>query len=76
LKFCRGQKGIRHTIGYLEEITFANIFSKILISYLTPTLTKVSYSQDGSDTNSVGTPIYHSGIPIMHTTHDPMISMS
>jgi hypothetical protein len=25
---------------------------------------------------SVGTPIYHSGIPVMHTTHDPMISMS
>jgi hypothetical protein len=26
-------------------------------------LTKVSYSQDGSDTNSVGTPDYPSGIP-------------
>jgi hypothetical protein len=24
----------------------------------------------------VGTPVYHSGIPVMHTTHDPMISMS
>jgi hypothetical protein len=24
----------------------------------------------------VGTPDYPSGIPVMHTTHDPMISMS
>jgi hypothetical protein len=63
-------------MGYLEEITFANSFSKILLSYLTPMLTKVSYSQDGSDTNSVGTPVYHSAIPVMHTTHDPMISLS
>jgi hypothetical protein len=39
-------------------------------------LTKVSYSQDGSDTNSVGTPDYPSGIPDMHTIHDPMISVS
>jgi hypothetical protein len=39
-------------------------------------LTKVSYSQDGSDTNSVGTPDYLSGIPDMHTIHDPMISVS
>jgi hypothetical protein len=37
-------------------------------------LTKVSYCQDGSDTNSVGTPDYPSGIPDMHTIHDPMIS--
>jgi hypothetical protein len=39
-------------------------------------LTKVSYSQDGSDTNSVGTPDYPSEIPDMHTIHDPMISVS
>jgi hypothetical protein len=39
-------------------------------------LTKVPYSQDGSDTNSVGTPDYPSGIPNMHTIHDPMISVS
>jgi hypothetical protein len=39
-------------------------------------LTKVSYSQDGSDTNSVGTPDYPSGIRDMHTIHDPMISVS
>jgi hypothetical protein len=39
-------------------------------------LTKVSYSQDGSDTNSVGTPDYPSGIPDMHTIHDPVISAS
>jgi hypothetical protein len=32
-------------------------------------LTKVSYSQDSSDTNSVGTPDYPSGIPDMHTIH-------
>jgi hypothetical protein len=74
--FWRGKKGISHTIGYLEEITFANSFSKILASYLKPMLTKVSYSQDGSDTNSVGTPDYPSGIPDMHTIHDPMISVS
>jgi hypothetical protein len=24
----------------------------------------------------VGTPVYHSGFPVMHTTQDPMISMS
>jgi hypothetical protein len=41
-----------------------------------PMLTKVSYSQDDSDTNSVGTPDYPSGIPDMHTIHDPMISVS
>jgi hypothetical protein len=41
-----------------------------------PMLTKVSYSQDGSDTNSVGTPDYPSRIPDMHTIHDPMISVS
>jgi hypothetical protein len=39
-------------------------------------LTKVSYSQDGSDTNSVGTPDYPSKIPDMHTIRDPMISVS
>jgi hypothetical protein len=39
-------------------------------------LTRVSYSQDGSDTNSVGTTDYPSGIPDMHTIHDPMISVS
>jgi hypothetical protein len=65
-----------HTIGYLEEITFANGFSKILLSCLTPMLTKVSYSQDGSNTNSVGTPDYPSRIPDMHTIHDPMINVS
>jgi hypothetical protein len=48
----------------------------MLLSYLTPVLTKVSCSQDGSDTNSVGTPDYPSGIPDMHTIHDPMISVS
>jgi hypothetical protein len=39
-------------------------------------LAKVSYSQDGSDTNSVGTPDYPSEIPDMHTIHDLMISVS
>jgi hypothetical protein len=39
-------------------------------------LTKVSYSQDVSDTNSVVTPDYPSGILDMHTIHDPMISVS
>jgi hypothetical protein len=39
-------------------------------------LTKVFYSQDGSNTNSVGTPDYPSRIPDMHTIHDPMINVS
>jgi hypothetical protein len=26
--------------------------------------------------DAVGTLVYHSWIPVMHTTHDPMISMS
>jgi hypothetical protein len=58
------------------RINIAISFSKILLSYLMPMLTKVSYSQDGSDTNSVGTPDYPSGIPDMHTIHDSMISAS
>jgi hypothetical protein len=62
--------------GLLRRINIAISFSKILLSYLMPMLTKVSYSQDGSDTNSLGTPDYPSGIPDMHTIHDPMISVS
>jgi hypothetical protein len=34
-------------------------------------LTKVSYSQDGSDTSSVGSPDRLSETPVMHTIHDP-----
>jgi hypothetical protein len=52
------------------------VLAKYYFSYLTPMLTKVSYSHDGSDANSVGTPDYPSGIPDMHPIHDPMISVS
>jgi hypothetical protein len=61
--------------AYFIKTSFAITFSQILPSWLTPMLTKVCYSQDGSDTNSVGTPDYPSGIPDMHTIHDPMISV-
>jgi hypothetical protein len=63
-------------LAYFIKTSFAITFSQILPSWLTPMLTKVSYSQDGSDTNYVGTPDYPSGIPDMHTIHDPMISVS
>jgi hypothetical protein len=61
---------------YFIKTSFAITFSQILPSWLEPMLTKGSYSQDGSDTNSVGTPDYPSWIPDMHTIHDPMISVS
>jgi hypothetical protein len=41
------------------------VLAKYYFPYLTPMLTKVSYSQDGSDTNSVGSP----GLPIRNTRY-------
>jgi hypothetical protein len=32
--------------------------------------------RDGVVMKIVGTPVYHSGIPDMHTIHDPMINVS
>lgn len=48
-------RGVEAMLPTKERICFVNSFFQVPVSYLTSMLTKVSYSQDGSDTSTVGT---------------------